>query len=451
MARGRRAGQGVAMTASSVTAPAPARTGPASLLRVMAGSRTWREGLYLLLNLPMALAAFVFTVTALSVSVGLLFTFVGVPLFCLTLVALRGFGFVERARARGLLGLPVADPQPLRRSRPGRRGMLSWISTVLGSGECWRPTVYGVVHLPWAVVTFCTVVVMWSVGWALLTFPLWFWTLDAGDATVMITDDVPWEGPLAVAVSPLLGVLLLFAAGWVIRGLAVVDRLLVTGLLGPSAVETRVAQLESGRSAVVDTSAADLRRIERDLHDGAQARLVALAMDLGLAKEKLAEDPESAARMVDDAHSEVKQALRELRDLARGIHPAILTDRGLGPALSAVASRCTVPVALDIDLPARPAAAIEGIAYYTASELLQNVSKHSGAGSASLEVWRAEDRLILQVNDDGRGGARADGGGSGLAGLTERLGAVDGLLAVTSPAGGPTTVTAVLPWRDRDA
>ncbi|MGW1355752.1 sensor histidine kinase, partial [Streptomyces sp. NPDC002409] len=135
--------------------------------------------------------------------------------------------------------------------------------------------------------------------------------------------------------------------------------------------------------------------------------------------------------------------------LARGIHPAVLTDRGLDAALSAIASRCTVPVTVSVDLPARPAEAIEGIAYFTVSELLQNVSKHSAARSATVEVWRTGNRLMLQVTDDGRGGARMDGG-TGMAGLAERLGAVDGLFVLDSPVGGPTTVTAELPWRDRD-
>ncbi|WP_030220818.1 sensor histidine kinase [Streptomyces sp. NRRL WC-3626] len=207
-------------------------------------------------------------------------------------------------------------------------------------------------------------------------------------------------------------------------------------------------ELESDRGVVVDTAAADLRRIERDLHDGAQARLVNLAMGLGLAKEKLLEDPDAAATMVAEAHGEVKLALQELRDLARGIHPAVLTDRGLDAALSSVASRCTVPVKVTVDLDERPAAAIEGIAYFTVSELLQNVSKHSRARSAAVDVWRSEGRLLMQVWDDGRGGASLDGG-TGMRGLADRLGAVDGLFVVESPEGGPTTVTAELPWRDR--
>ncbi len=182
---------------------------------------------------------------------------------------------------------------------------------------------------------------------------------------------------------------------------------------------------------MVDTAAADLRRIERDLHDGAQARLVNLAMGLGLAKEKLLEDPDAAASMVEEAHGEVKLALQELRDLARGIHPAVLTDRGLDAALSSVAARCTVPVTVTVDLEERPAPAIEGIAYFTVSELLQNVSKHSRAHSASVEVWRSDNRLFLQVRDDGAGGASLDGG-TGMRGLAERLGAVDGLFVVDS-------------------
>jgi signal transduction histidine kinase len=169
-------------------------------------------------------------------------------------------------------------------------------------------------------------------------------------------------------------------------------------------------------------------------------------MDLGMAKEKLHEDPKAAASMVDEAHGEVKLALQELRDLARGIHPAVLTDRGLDAALSSVAARCTVPVSVTVDLPGRPVPAIEGIAYFTVSELLQNISKHSGASRATVDLWQSGDRLMIHVIDNGRGGA-STAGGSGLAGLAERLDAVDGVLAVDSPAGGPTTVAAELPWR----
>ncbi|MFD4583996.1 sensor histidine kinase [Streptomyces sp. NPDC058423] len=417
-------------------------------LRAPFEGRTWREFGYLLLSLPLSVVFFALALSLTAAGAGLVVTFLGIPVLAGALAMCRGFGAVERARARALLRLDVADPAPV---RPRGDGALGWVGAVLKSGVSWRHLLYALVHMPWAVFAFSVSLVFWSYGWCLLTYPLWQWVLPVhagidglqlyGDGTHNVYLDSPFE----LGVTSLIGLLFTLATPWVIRGLATVDRLLVAGLLGPSRLEGRVVELESDRGVVVDTAAADLRRIERDLHDGAQARLVALAMDLGLAKEKLAEDPEAAARMVDEAHGEVKTALQELRDLARGIHPAVLTDRGLDAALSSVASRCTVPVRVEVDLPARPVPAIEGIAYFTVSELLQNVSKHSGARTASVDVWRAENRLMLQVTDDGRG--EADAAGSGLGGLAERLGSVDGLLVVDSPAGGPTVVTAELPWR----
>jgi signal transduction histidine kinase len=329
-------------------------------------------------------------------------TVVGLPLLAGGLRGARQLGKAERARARALLGLRIDEPSPL----PVRRtSFFGWLWSSLKDPVGWRTVLYDFIRLPWAVFTFTVTLTSLFVLWPVLPF--------------------------------------------IARGLTNVDRALVRGLLSPSdELERRIAELESDRGVVVDTAAADLRRIERDLHDGAQARLVNLAMGLGLAKEKLLEDPDAAAAMVDEAHGEVKLALQELRDLARGIHPAVLTDRGLDAALSAVASRCTVPVKVTATLETRPAAAIEGIAYFTVSELLQNVSKHSGARSASVDVWRRDERLLIQVWDDGHGGAGLDGG-TGLAGLTDRLGAVDGLFVIESPVGGPTVITAELPWRER--
>ncbi|MFS4093244.1 sensor histidine kinase [Streptomyces sp. AF1A] len=366
-------------------------------------AHTWKEIAHLLLNLPVTVFGFVYAVTVLSTGGALTVTAIGLPLLALSLLGARQLGKLERARARALLGVRVEEPTPLPLARGG--GLLQRLWLALRDPVGWRTLLYDAIRLPWGILTFCTVLTSLFVLWPVLPF--------------------------------------------LARGLANVDRMMVRGLLSPSdELERRIAELESDRGVVVDTAAADLRRIERDLHDGAQARLVNLAMGLGLAKEKLLEDPDAAAAMVAEAHGEVKLALQELRDLARGIHPAVLTDRGLDAALSSVASRCTVPVKVTVDLPTRPAAAIEGIAYFTVSELLQNVSKHSGARSASVDVWRAEERLLIQVRDDGRGGARLDGG-SGMRGLADRLGAVDGLFVVDSPAGGPTVVTAELPWRDR--
>jgi signal transduction histidine kinase len=418
-------------------------------LRAPFEGRTWREFGYLLLSLPISIVFFTFAITTVSLGAGLLVTFLGIPVLAAGLVGCRGLGALERARARGLLRLDVADPAPLRGRKPG---LMPWVGAVLKSGVSWRHLLYAVLHFPWAVFAFCVSLTFWATGWSLLLYPLYHWVfpLYAGQDGLQLYGDgrhnFYLDSPFELAMTSLIGLIFTLSTPWLVRGLVSVDRLMVTGLLGPSRLATRVVELESDRGVVVDTAAADLRRIERDLHDGAQARLVALAMDLGLAKEKLLEDPDAAARMVDEAHGEVKVALQELRDLARGIHPAVLTDRGLDAALSSVASRCTVPVSVEVDLPARPAPAIEGIAYFTVSELLQNVSKHARASRATVDVWRSQDRLMLQVMDDGRGGADTSAG-SGLAGLTERLDAVDGILAVDSPVGGPTTITAELPWR----
>jgi signal transduction histidine kinase len=418
-------------------------------LRAPFEARSLREFGYVLLGLPLGILMFTFAVTMVSLGAGLLVTFLGVPVLAAALAGCRGLGSLERARARGLLGVEVAEPEPLRTKK---QGAMAWMGAVLKSGTSWRHLLYAVVQFPWSVFSFVVAVNFWVYGWALLTYPLWFWVFPMyggqdglqlyGDTTHSVYLDNPFE----IAVTALVGLLFTMATPWIVRALTSVDGLMVRGLLGPSRLATRVVELESDRGVVVDTAAADLRRIERDLHDGAQARLVALAMDLGLAKEKLAEDPEAAARMVDEAHGEVKTALQELRDLARGIHPAVLTDRGLDAALSSVASRCTVPVRVEVDLAARPAPAIEGIAYFTVSELLQNISKHSRATRATVDVWRVENRLMIQVGDNGVGGAAVTEG-SGLAGLTERLDAVDGILVVDSPPAGPTLITAELPWR----
>ncbi|MFF4347817.1 sensor histidine kinase [Streptomyces sp. NPDC001530] len=418
-------------------------------LRAPIEARSWRELGYVMLGLPLSIIMFTFAVTMFSLGAGLLITFLGIPVLAAALAGCRGFGTLERARARGLLGVEVSEPEPLRMKQ---RGAMAWMGAMLKSGTSWRHLLYAVVQFPWAVFSFVVALNFWAYGWALLTYPLWFWVFPmyGGQGGLQLYGDgshsVYLDNPFEVTVTSLVGLLFTMATPWIVRALTTVDRLMVRGLLGPSRLATRVVELESDRGVVIDTAAADLRRIERDLHDGAQARLVNLAMGLGLAKEKLTEDPQAAARMVDEAHGEVKTALQELRDLARGIHPAVLTDRGLDAALSAVASRCAVPVQVDVDLTARPAPAIEGIAYFTVSELLQNISKHARATLATVDVWRSENRLMIQVCDDGAGGADVSGG-SGLAGLAERLDAVDGILVVDSPVGGPTRVTAELPWR----
>jgi signal transduction histidine kinase len=253
---------------------------------------------------------------------------------------------------------------------------------------------------------------------------------------VVLFASAPWTGPLALlGLLPLAGAALIF---WTVY------RLQQDSVL-------RVRELEQSRSHVVEDAAARLRRIERDLHDGAQAQMVAVAMKLGLAREKLGgtingtvqPDLERVLELVDAAHRGAKEAIAELRDLARGIHPPVL-DHGLGTALTTLAARSDVPVDLVVDLPERLSAAIETIAYFCAAELLTNVAKHSGARRATLAAVRVPGLLRVRVSDDGAGGARIEARG-GLAGLAERIRTVDGRLQVSSPSGGPTVVTVELP------
>jgi signal transduction histidine kinase len=199
-----------------------------------------------------------------------------------------------------------------------------------------------------------------------------------------------------------------------------------------------------GRTAAVDAAEAERRRIERDLHDGAQQRLVSLAMDLGMATERFDEDPDGARHLVEQAHGEALAALTELRDLVRGLHPAIIEDRGLDAALSAVVARVPVPVDLQVDVGDRPSAPVESAAYFVVAEALTNVTRHAEASRVSVAIARRGDRLAIDVTDDGVGGADP-ARGSGLKGLEERVRSLDGWMTVLSPEGGPTTVLVELP------
>ncbi|HZS25485.1 MAG TPA: sensor histidine kinase [Gaiellaceae bacterium] len=205
----------------------------------------------------------------------------------------------------------------------------------------------------------------------------------------------------------------------------------------------RIEVLETTRAGAVDVQESELRRIERDLHDGAQARLVALGMSLGMAEQKLAADPGAAAELVAEARQGAQEALRELRDLARGIHPPVLADRGLGAAIAALADRNVLSVSVEDSLDRRPAATVETAAYFVAAEALTNAAKHARASRVDVRIARDGDTLVLEVEDDGVGGANA--AGSGLAGIRRRVEALDGTFRVRSPEGGPTVVRAELP------
>jgi signal transduction histidine kinase len=217
--------------------------------------------------------------------------------------------------------------------------------------------------------------------------------------------------------------------------------------LSPSrtdALEERIDTLRETQARSVDIAIADRRQIERDLHDGAQQRLLALGMELGMALEKFDTDPAAARDLLGGAHQELQRAVAELRNLARGIHPAVLTDRGLDAALSALAARSPLPVRLDVALPQRPPASVEATAYFIVAEALTNAARYARASTVDVRVRLAGDTLRIEVADDGVGGAEERPGG-GLAGLADRASSVEGSLRVSSPAGGPTVVAAELP------
>jgi signal transduction histidine kinase len=257
-----------------------------------------------------------------------------------------------------------------------------------------------------------------------------------------------WLGTYPAAIA---GAACVVAAAWLARGINAADHALVRGLLGPTSMAERVSELERTRTLAVEDSAAALRRVERDLHDGAQMRLAALAMNLGMAREKLGEDdeqPEAATvrELIDAAHRNAVDALADLRDLARGIHPPVL-DSGLASALATLATSSAIPASVTADIGPRPAPAIETIAYFCAAELIANATKHSYANQIKIKIYTERAEVLrLEVSDDGIGGADA-ARGSGLAGLGQRVSTVDGRIDVVSPAGGPTTVTVELPLR----
>jgi len=251
------------------------------------------------------------------------------------------------------------------------------------------------------------------------------------------------------AAAVLAAAVLLLAAPWLARLVARADEAAGRALLGPSrneALALRVESLARSRADILSATDAERRRIERDLHDGAQQRLVSLAMNLGMARARFTDAPQAAQQAIADAHDEALMALSELRDFIRGLHPAVLNDRGLAAALSGLAARAPLPVRLHIDTPRPASASIEAVAYFIVSEALTNVVKHAQATQAEVTVVRDGDLLRIEVTDDGCGGAvPADSDGTGLKGLAQRAAAVDGTLAIDSPPGGPTVISVELP------
>jgi signal transduction histidine kinase len=404
-------------------------------------ARPWRESLHLLLDLPVGVLFFTAVVALLSTGTGLVVVWIGVPLLAATIWGGRILGSIDRTRAALLLHHHASAPPAV--NWPS--GLWSRIRTAFTDRAGWKGLIYGVVMLPWGIVAFTFTVILWALA---ISLPL-SWTgalLDWSNDDPQIIQDNRWLVTLAATV---LGLAVLAVAPRIVHLLTDIDRALVTGLLARderTVLHERVEQLSSSRDASVEGAAQELRRIERNLHDGAQQRLVGLAMDLGLARQRLegGAPTHDALELVSRAHDEAKGAIVELRELVRGIHPSVLTDRGLDAALSALCARSPIPVDLDVVLPARPPSAVEAAAYFVVAEALTNAAKHSNARQIDVRIRGREHSLLAEITDDGRGGATLRPGG-GLQGLQDRVAAIDGSLRLASPTGGPTMIRAELP------
>jgi len=404
-----------------------------------AQARVWKDSLHLLLDLPVGIVLLTVLITMISLSAGLVITLVGLPLLALTVAMGRWVASAERWRARVFLGLDVPAWPPMSTEGNWWTRLLRWF----GDGPGWAGFGYGTLMLPWGIVAFTAVVTAWSVAWSLALAPAYVWTSDYGSF-----HPSAWLKVAGTVVVTVVGWLLVAALPRVIRALARVDETLVKVMLSPgevAALQARVEELQESRDAGTESAALELRRIERDLHDGAQQRMVSVAMHLGLVRDRLeASDDDKTKELVARAHDESKQAIADLRDLVRGIHPSVLTDRGLDAAVSALAARCPVSVDLHTDLPRRLPATVEATAYFVVSEALTNVAKHSGAALVTLRLEDRHDVLVIDVRDDGAGGAR-EGLSGGLRGLHDRVRSVDGTWQFDSPVGGPTTLVVAVP------
>jgi signal transduction histidine kinase len=396
---------------------------------------------YLVLGLFAGIATGTVAVTFVALSIGLLPVFLlGLPVAALTVLVVHGLAAMERARARALLDVELPG-RPLRPVPDA--GWLRRTLVRVRTSEFWKETAYAVVLLPTATVTASLVLAFWSAAAAGLALPLYVGRLPGDDAVGWLH----WSNAAETAAGFGAGLVFVLIARLSSAAFTAGHLALTRALLSPNATEAlrlQVTELRETRARVVDAADAERRRIERDLHDGTQQQLVALAMSLGRAKEKMDTDPEGARELVAQAHQEAKDSITALRDVVRGVHPAVLTDRGLDAALSALATRAPVPVRLDVDVPDRPSPTVEAIAYFVVSEALTNVAKHAAATRATVHVERDGDRLLVSVSDDGRGGA-TDGPDGGLAGLRDRVHAVDGTFRLQSSPTGGTTVTVEVP------
>jgi signal transduction histidine kinase len=404
--------------------------------------RLGRSLAYLAIGVPLGMASFtaVFGLGVLTFSL-LITVVLAIPAAWALFLTARILGAIDRSRATALLGLELVDPVPPLQGR-------SWLRRLwerVRSRSRWREIANALLLFPVSLSCWMVAATTWAGSLVLLTLPLSAAHLPGGTAKFWLFEVGSGPGALAASAAGLVGLVL--AAPWLTIGATNLQSGMTRRLLGRT-TEAEMARLlrqaEAQRTSAVDSAETERRRIERDLHDGAQQRLVALAAELGAAREKLDDDPEAGKELVASAHEEAKAALKDIRDLVRGIHPVILEDRGLDAALSAVVARAPVPVALKVRVEPRPAPAVESAAYFIVNEALTNVARHAHATRAEVAIERAGSRLVIEVRDDGVGGADASLG-TGLQGLRERVDGLGGTLHVVSPDGGPTTISVELP------
>ncbi|AKJ08662.1 histidine kinase [Streptomyces incarnatus] len=412
------------------------------------GSPALAALLYGVLAFPLAIAGSWLILAGLAFGCLLSVTPLGGWLLAGTVRAALGLGALQRALAHRLLGLEIEPPLP-----SAARGALAWRRTLLRNRTGWKAVGCALLAPFTAVLAYVAAAIGYVYGALFTLHPLVehvnHHTVHHPDGSVthvslqvlgFQVDSWPrWLIPVTA------GLLLLAAAPHLLRHALAPHRALLAALLGPDAAERRIRALEETRAQAVDDAAATLRRIERDLHDGTQARLVSLGMHLTVIRElvTMGADREPVLAAVDTARSGATQAIADLRHLVKGIHPPVL-DEGLEAALATLAADSALPVTLHTGITVRPSPALETITYFCAAELLANATKHSGADEVRLAVTAADGRLRLSVADDGRGGATV-GAGSGLTGLLARIRTVDGTLTCDSPPGGPTVVTVDLP------
>jgi signal transduction histidine kinase len=402
--------------------------------------RTYGRILYLLLAMPLGIVWFTVLVTAISLGFGTAVTLVGIPLLIGTMWAWRWMAQVERGLHARLTGVEIPSPY-----RPDPVGGRWWqpVTSRLADPATWKDLAYLLLQLPAGIVSFTVAVAVIGTGLGAIASPFYYWAIPDGVQIWPLRIDTIWE---AIAAVPLGALVLLIG----IPALGALGRLygwLAAQLLGSSAdpvLTAQVSELQGARSRIIAAADAERRRIERDLHDGAQQRLVALALNLRMAEQRAADGDPAAAELVRQAGEEAQLALKELRDLARGIHPAILTNRGLPAAIEDLASRATVPVEVLATPAERLPDAVEAAAYFVVSECLANIGKHAQASSATVSVTAPDGHLEVVVADDGVGGAEF-ANGSGVQGLVDRVGALSGTLSMESPPGTGTRVTASIP------